>query len=57
LGSVGTLADKDVDDLVALRDRFGIGDRPVCERQSGAPSGDGGDLVERITEEVMRQLR
>jgi L-fuculose-phosphate aldolase len=57
LGSVGTLADKDVDDLVALRDRFGIGDRPVCERQSGAPSGDGGDLVERITEEVIRQLR
>jgi len=57
LGSVGTLADKDVDDLVALRGRFGIGDRPVCERQSGAPSGDGGDLVERITEEVMRQLR
>jgi len=57
LGSVGTLADKDVDDLVALRDRFGIGDRPVCERQSGVPSGDGGDLVERITEEVMRQLR
>ena len=57
LGSVGTLADKDGDDLVALRDRFGIGDRPVCERQSGAPSGDGGDLVERITEEVMRQLR
>ena len=57
LGSVGTLADKDVDDLVALRDRFGIGDRPVCERQPGTPSGDGGDLVERITEEVMRQLR
>ena len=57
LGSVGTIADKDVDDLVVLRDRFGIGDRPVCERQSGAPSGDGGDLVERITEEVMRQLR
>jgi len=57
LGSVGTLADKDVDDLVALRDRFGIGNRPVCERQPGAPSGDGGDLVERITEEVLRQLR
>ena len=57
LGSVGTLADKDVDDLVALRDRFGIGDRPVCERQSGVPSEDGGDLVGRITEEVMRQLR
>ena len=57
LGSVGTLADKDVDDLVALRDRFGIGNRPVCERQPLAPGGDGGDLVERITEEVMRQLR
>ena len=58
LGAVHTLADKDVDDLIALRDRFGIGDRPACERDLGQrPVGGGDDLVERITEEVMRQLR
>ena len=57
LGAVHTLADKDVDDLVALRDRFGIGDRPVCERDLGRPPAGGDELVERITEEVMRQLR
>lgn len=58
LGAVHTLADKDVDDLIALRDRFGIGDRPACERDLGQrPGGGGDDLVERITEEVMRQLR
>ena len=58
LGAVHTLADKDVDDLIALRDRFGIGDRPACERGlRQRPVGGGDDLVERITEEVMRQLR
>ena len=58
LGAVHTLADKDVDDLIALRDRFGIGDRPACERDLGhRPAGGGDDLVERITEEVMRKLR
>ena len=58
LGAVHTLADKDVDDLIALRDRFGIGDRPACERDLvQRPVGGGDDLVERITEEVMRQLR
>lgn len=58
LGAVHTLADKDVDDLIALRDRFGIGDRPACERDLGQrPVGGGDALVERITEEVMRQLR
>jgi len=58
LGAVHTLADKDVDDLIALRDRFGIGDRPACERDLGQrPAGGDDDLVERITEEVMRQLR
>ena len=58
LGAVHTLADKDVDDLIALRDRFGIGDRPACERDLGQrPAVGDDDLVERITEEVMRQLR
>ena len=58
LGGVHTLADKDVDDLIALRDRFGIGDRPACERDLGQrPAVGDDDLVERITEEVMRQLR
>ena len=58
LGGLHTLADKDVDDLIALRDRFGIGDRPACERDLGQrPAVGDDDLVERITEEVMRQLR
>ena len=58
LGAVHTLADKDVDDLIVLRDRFGIGDRPACERDLGQrPAVGDDDLVERITEEVMRQLR
>ena len=57
LGAGHTLADKDADDLVALRDRFGIGDWPVCERDLGRPPAGGDELVERITEEVMRQLR
>lgn len=57
LGAVRTLGDKDVDDLIALRDRFGIGNRPVCERDVSVADGGGNDLVERITEEVMRQLR
>ena len=58
VGAVHTLADQDVDDLIALRDRFGIGDRPACERDLGQrPAVGDDDLVERITEEVMRQLR
>ena len=57
LGAVRTLEDKDVDDLVALRDRFGIGNRPACEREPTSVSGQGDDLVTSITEEVMRQLR
>ena len=59
LGAVRTLAESDVDDLIGLRDRFGIGDRPACDRGSSAAplAGKGDDLVERITDEVMRQLR
>ena len=51
LGGVRTLGGKDVEALTNLRKRFGIGDRPSCE-----VAGDR-DLVERITEEVLRQLR
>ena len=57
LGAVHTLADKDVDDLISLRGRFGIGDRPACDRGLAQRSDEGNDLVEQITEEVMRQLR
>jgi L-fuculose-phosphate aldolase len=57
LGAVRTLEDKDVDDLIALRDRFGIGNRPACEREPTSLNGQGDDLVTSITEEVMRQLR
>ena len=51
LGGMRTLEGKDVDDLANLRQRFGIGDRPSCE-----PAAES-TLVERITEEVLRQLR
>ncbi len=62
LGSVQTLSDQHVDELIDLRQRFGIVGRPSCERTplplgQMAPTGEQGDLVERITQEVLSQLR
>ncbi|MGY8825522.1 MAG: class II aldolase/adducin family protein [Candidatus Latescibacterota bacterium] len=62
LGSVKTLSDQHVDELIDLRQRFGIVGKPSCERtplplgQSDG-LGDNSDLVERITREVLSQLR
>jgi L-fuculose-phosphate aldolase len=63
LGSVKTLSDQHVNELIDLRERFGIVGRPSCDRSElplagdGDGDGDGGDLVERITQEVLKQLR
>lgn len=59
LGSVKTLSDQHVNELIDLRERFGIVGRPSCDRSEPplAGDGDGGDLVERITQEVLKQLR
>lgn len=69
LGSVKTLDTGQVDDLIALRSRFGIEGRPSCvlgDDDSAQEVGENSeqrseqgqdDLVRRITEEVMRQLK
>ncbi len=59
LGKVHTLGDQDIDDLIALRERFGIGDRPACDRvpEIAPEHAERNDLVAQITEEVLRQLR
>ena len=70
LGQVKTLGQAEVGDLIGMRSRYGVGDRPGCDLRSvlpqaspdvGAsrpPSGAvAGDLVERVTQEVLRQLR
>lgn len=69
LGSVKTLGDKEVGDLVSIRSNYGITDRPSCDLQAPV-LGDGrgaqtlprqeedkGDLTQRVVEEVLRQLR
>jgi L-fuculose-phosphate aldolase len=63
LGSVQTLSDQHVDELIDLRQRFGIVGRPSCERAPLLPlganssTGDQSDLVEQITREVLSKLR
>jgi len=66
LGAVKTLDEQQVGDLVSIRSRYGIADRPGCDLQSTLPqqpsqlpsaSAEGEDLVKRVTEEVLRQLR
>ncbi|MFC1526651.1 class II aldolase/adducin family protein [Candidatus Latescibacterota bacterium] len=60
LGATNTLNPGQVQDLLDLRERFGIVGRPGCALD-GTPapvSSDGsGDLVERITAEVLRRLQ
>lgn len=61
LGQVKTLSDGHVNELIDLRERFGIVGRPSCER-SELPLADGGEeksneLVEQITQEVLKKLR
>ena len=73
LGQVNTLGKPDVDDLINIRGRYGISGRPSCDLAATLPqnadlppergaSGNGAtgtqtDLVERVTREVLRQLR
>ena len=62
LGSVQTLSDQHVDELIDLRQRFGIVGRPSCERMplplgASPNAGNKNDLVEQITREVLKQLR
>ena len=61
LGQVKTLSDGHVNELIDLRERFGIVGRPSCER-SELPLAGGGEekpseLVEQITQEVLKKLR
>lgn len=61
LGQVKTLSDGHVNELIDLRERFGIVGRPSCER-SELPLAGGGEekpneLVEQITQEVIKKLR
>lgn len=61
LGQVKTLSDGHVNELIDLRERFGIVGRPSCER-SELPLAGGGEnkpneLVEQITHEVLKKLR
>jgi L-fuculose-phosphate aldolase len=55
LGATNTLDSSQVQELLELRSRFGIRDRPGCELPAAGPSS--ADLVERITSEVVRRLR
>lgn len=59
LGSVKTLAPKHVDELIDLRQRFGIQGRPSCRlgEPGTEPAVDEQDrLVQEITRQVMAQL-
>ena len=61
LGQVKTLSDGHVNDLIDLRERFGIVGRPSCDRNE-LPLAEGvqtqsSELVEQITQEVLKKLR
>ncbi|MCC7261555.1 MAG: class II aldolase/adducin family protein [Candidatus Latescibacteria bacterium] len=60
LGAVKTIAPEHVDELIDLRQRFGIKGRPSCRVGDGpAPqpaAGSQDDLVQEITRQVMAQL-
>ena len=61
LGAVQTLTDQQVDDLIQLRQRFGVGARPSCAPGEVEPNGDDsvthGNLIEEITRQVMLKLQ
>lgn len=71
LGAVNTLNPGQVQDLVSIRSRYGITDRPSCDVEAGVAPPDGrvsaaelpaappdrDELIRRVTEEVLRQLR
>ena len=63
LGSINTLSNQHVDELIELRNRFGIIGRPACDlgNGEGSQSSDGSkvvnNLVDEITNEIMRKLK
>jgi len=73
LGIVHTLNPQQVKDLIDIRSRYGIADRPGCDIEAtlptatGTPASTSGtlpqkrdgreELIQRVTEEVLRQLR
>ena len=61
LGQVKTLSDGHVNELIDLRERFGIVGRPSCDRTelplAGGDQTKYNELVEQITQEVLRKLR
>ncbi len=56
LGSVKTLNEGQVGDLIDLRQRFGIENRPSCDLTDNAQTESDEGLIEEITQEVLRQL-
>ena len=61
LGQVKTLSDGHVNELIDLRERFGIVGRPSCDSTelplAGEDQTESGELVEQITQEVLKKLR
>ena len=61
LGQVKTLSDGHVNELIDLRERFGIVGRPSCDSTelplAGGDQTESGELVEQITQEVLKKLR
>ena len=61
LDTVRTLNPQQVDELIELRRRFGLGDGPSCDQGvNGTPGpGERGEeaVIEEITQEVLRKLR
>lgn len=61
LGQVKTLSDSHVNELIDLRERFGIVGRPSCDRTelplAGGQQTTSSELVEQITQEVLNKLQ
>ena len=61
LGQVKTLSDNHVNELIDLRERFGIVGRPSCDRTelplAGGQQTTSSELVEQITQEVLKKLQ
>ena len=63
LGGSNTLSNKDVNELIDLRKRFGIVDRPSCgdsdsiSKTNSSNAGFSEEIIEEITQEVINNLR
>ena len=56
LDSVQTLDPQQVDDLIRLRQQFNIVGRPSCDLDNPGDDVDQEEIVQKITQEVLRQL-